>query len=209
MATVFLRQTTVQNNLAIGNGIIFISIISYMSIISSTFSLNSVTVRGGVIFSDQDSIFQIFQSAFLNNSAVQGSAIYSQHCSKVSQITASTFAENTAVSSGCITSLESFISIDSSTICNNTAPERPAIEIIYYSQIIISNSIMKLHSGIASHIYVEESSVATVTNSVFSDSVSNFGYSVFKIRDSIFSCSNCSITNADSLGYTSIGCDNS
>ena len=31
MATVFLRQTTVQNNLAIGNGIIFISIISYMS----------------------------------------------------------------------------------------------------------------------------------------------------------------------------------
>ena len=208
-ATVTLTSVNVQSNQVNSNGLIFLTVSSILAITSSSFSSNSGSLKGGVLFSDQDSIFKITDTVFLNNSAIQGSAIYTQHCSYYSLIVGSTFKQNSAASSGCITTLESSISIDSSTICNNTAPANPAIEIIYYSELFVTNSQLCQHSGVGSHIYLEENSMATVLSSTFSNSYSTAGYSVFKIRDSLFTCGNCTITGASTPGYTSIGCDNS
>ena len=208
-STVTLKASSFLNNTVEGDGLIMLTVTSTMYVISSSFSFNSASVRGGVLFSDQNSVFVISNSRFISNTAAQGSAIYSQHCSSPGLIVGSTFQYNEAWSSGCITTLESLVSIDSTVMSNNLAPTNPCIEIIYYSGLVVNNSVISLHSGIAAHISVNGMSTATVTNSAFSDSKSLSRFSIFNIRDSTFTCKNCTFSNAVTYGYSAIGCDNS
>lgn len=200
-------SSLVKNTVAV-NGVIYITVYSSLEISDSTFTSNSAMNKGGVLFIDQDSDFTITRSIFSSNSASQGSVLFTQHCSIFSTFSNCLFENNIAYLSGCITALESSISIEFSIFTGNTAPSKPNIEAIYMSYMLISNSDFSNHEGLGAHISAESSRV-TVSNSAFSDSYSEVSGSVIYTSDSVFECDYCTITNTESPYSNAIYCEKS
>ena len=206
MASAVLRNTSIISNTMSSNGAIVLSQESLGEIISSTFANNSVKNKGGAIFSDQNSLLIVTDSIFISNSAHQGSAIYIQHSSYLSIIQSSSFFQNSATSTGCISTLEANLLINSSILSNNTASYNSAIEILYYSEIIIENTTFSNHSGVAAHLAIDENCVGIIRNCYFNNSYSSTGCSVAKAYQGKMIIENSHVENANSLQSSSICC---
>ena len=197
-SSAILTNTSILSNNMTSNGPLYITEGSSAEIISSTFDNNTVAAKGGAIFSDQNSIFIIKNSIFTLNSATQGSAIYLQHSTSLSEIHDSSFLQNSASSTGCISSLNAFLLINSSYFSNNTGSYNSAIEILYYSTVNIQNTTFNNHSGEAAHLDVDENCKGYVNNSYFNNSYSLTGCSVAKAYQGTMIIENSLIENADS-----------
>lgn len=203
-----ITGTRITSNIAETKSIIYMTYSSILYMYDLYIAYNIVGSKG-ILFVDDSSKFYLENSEFVENTASQGSCIFIQHSYSSSFAYNTKFTKNSAKETGCICLLESTLALDGCTFDANTGTSRPAIDVIYYSNITIENSYFSYHVGEGAHISIEGSSIASIKSTVFTNGYSGSSESSIKIYGSDFTCEECTIKNSDFSQGNTVHCERS
>ena len=174
-STVTIKTTEFINNSASNGGAVN-SYDSYILIEDSMFIGNKASSSGGVLSVQRRSIF-IVNSTFSDNiSGYSGGVIYTSDNVTIT-ITSSTFNSNRANASdgGALYAYNSNMTISNGKFTNNTASSEGGAIHLWRSSINVDHSIFNNNTALedGGAIYTSESTMAIVTNTIFSNNIAN------------------------------------
>ncbi|CAG9309797.1 unnamed protein product [Blepharisma stoltei] len=180
-----------NNTSSRAGGVIAISSSSLFECNSCNFTANYAGTSGGVVFAEQSSEFVIKDSVFTRNScANKGSIMYLLGSSSpVSQLSSSNIYGNTANGEGAIVLLDSSISINSSSIHDNTADSATPGLLLTLSSANVSDCEFYSQTGKqGSFIYASTQSAVQLSNTTLKYGTSSgSGGAVFAISSTVVS----------------------